>query len=149
MSHEVTVFKRSQFQNAFRWIAFAMVVAMDIACVASTIGHFVSQGFNVVFLGRQVLSYFLLIVCNCAVLPSIILEARKVEILDDSLVIHNLLYTSTMKWTDIRKVSAPLFLKFAIIRTARGFALINKRDVGGFEDLIQIIREKAEAAPKS
>jgi hypothetical protein len=149
MSHELQVYKRSNFQNAFRWVAFAAIVALDIACIASTIQYMMVKGFSIMYFVRQIFGYVLLFVCNAAVLPSIVLEARKVEILDDRLVIHNLLYTTSIPWTDVRKVTSPIWLKFAIIRTPKWFALINKRDVEGFSDLIQIIRDKAEAAPAS
>lgn len=124
-------------------------MALNVACIGSTVQTIATHGLTAKMVMAQLVCYALLFVCNAAILPSVVLEARKVEIFDDKLVVHNLLYTTSIPWSDIRKVTSPIWLKFAIIKTPKWFALINKRDVEGFSDLIQIIREKAEAAPKS
>jgi hypothetical protein len=143
------VFERSGWQNIVRWLALGVILAMDTMCVLSTVQHAMAQGATGAFIGKQLISYVLLFICNCAVLPSIIFEAKRVEAFEDRLVIYNLLYKKTLRWEDIRQVVAPMFLKFAILKTQRFFYLINKRDVERFQDLIQIIRDKAESATKS
>jgi hypothetical protein len=148
MSQQMTVYKRSSLKNAFRWLAFGAIVFLDVTCIAQTISYFATHAVTASMIAKQSFMYLIMFFLNCAILPAVVMEARKVEVLDDKLVIHNLLYTTTIPWTDVRKVSNPIWLKFAIIRTPRFFALINKRDVEGFSDLIQIIREKAEEAPK-
>jgi hypothetical protein len=146
--NQLQVYRRSTFQNAVRWVAFGAIVVLDLSCLWQTVIT-ISYGTNSAHVLKQILAYLILAACQGVIIPMIILEARKVEVLPDKLVVHNLLYTNTVNWSDIKAVIAPIFLKFAIIRTRRWFVLINKRDVEGFSDLIQIIRERAEVAPKS
>ncbi len=136
------VYTRSNWQNFVRWFALAAIVVLDLSCVVSSFQH-IATGPPLAYYGKQLIGYCLLLLCNCVVLPSIILEARKVEVFEDRLVIHNLLYKVTLTWNEIRKIIAPVYLKFAVLRTAKFFHLINKRDVERFHDLIQIIRDKA------
>jgi hypothetical protein len=143
------VFRRGAFHTAFRWVALLIFVGMNIACIAMTVQYISQHGATPQYIGKLFISYLFLMICNVAILPSIILEAQKIEVFDDRLVIHNLLYRTAIQWSDIKKVVAPLYLKFAIIRTPKWFALINKRDVERFSDLIQIIRDKADAASSS
>ena len=150
MSHQnqLQVYRRSSFQNAVRWIAFGAIVVLDLSCIWQTLIT-LSYGANTVRALKQIFAYLIIAACQAVIIPMIVLEARKVEVLPDKLVVHNLLYTNSINWSDIKSVMAPIFLKFAIIRTPRWFVLINKRDVEGFSDLIQIIRDKAEVVPKS
>lgn len=141
-------FERSGWQNFVRWFAFVAIVALDVACIVSTIKHFDAVSAPS-YIGKQAIGYVILVICNMAVLPSILLEARKVEVFTDRMVIYNLLYKSTVRWEEIRKVSTPIYLKFAIIKTPKFFQLINKRDVERFHDLIQIIRDKASSVVTS
>lgn len=139
----IRVFERSTFQDVFRWVAFAFIILLDAGCIMSTLAHF---KMDALFLLRQAIAYILLFACNAFILPTIVLEARKVEVYKDKLIIHNLLYKRTLAWEDIKKVATPMFLKFAILRTPRFVYLINKRDVEHFPDLIQIIRDKTNSS---
>jgi hypothetical protein len=147
--NQLQVYRRSNFQNVVRWIAFGAIVILDLSAVWQTIITLSAGGANIGRFFKQILAYLILVATQAVIIPMIVLEARKVEVLPDKLVVHNLLYTNTIDWSDIKAVIAPIYLKFAIIKTPRWFVLINKRDVEGFSDLIQIIRDKAEVAPKS
>ncbi len=136
------VYTRSRWQNIVRWFAFAAIVTLDASCIISSLMH-IATGPALPYYGKQLIGYCLLLLCNAVVLPSIVLEARKVEVFEDRLVIHNLLYKVTLTWMEVRKVFSPIYLKFAVVHTAKFFHLINKRDVERFHDLIQIIRDKA------
>lgn len=140
-----TIYKRNRWQHLVRFVALGGIMALDFGLLGSGISHHMTKTFTLVQLGKEFLAYFLVLLCNLAVLPSILLEANSVEITDDRLILNNLLFRTCLPWTDITAVIAPIYLKFAIIKTKRFFYLLNKRDINHFQDLINTIREKVGA----
>lgn len=136
------VFQRSTWQNIVRWLAFLLVLALNVACITATVSTIATHGFQAMRALKGLVAYVLLLLGNAVLLPSILFEARRIEVFADRMVIYNLIYKSTVQWSDITGVIAPIYLKFAVIKTQKFFHLINKRDVERFSDLIQIIRDK-------
>ena len=136
------IYKRNRWQHFVRFVAFGGIMALDFGLVGSAISHHLVRTYSMLSLGRELLAYFLVLLCNLVVVPSIVLEAHTVEVTDDRLILNNLLFATSLPWEDIKSVVAPVYLKFAIIKTRKFFYLLNKRDIDGFSDLINTIRQK-------
>jgi hypothetical protein len=141
MSIEPKTYKRPAWKHYIRFAALAMILFVDFGMISSGLRmHFVTHK---VLTGPMILkelfAYILLLVANLTVLPSIVLTASRVDVDAGGLNCQNLLWRTRIAWDDIRSVSAPIWLKFAIIRTQRFFQLVNKRDMSQFNELIQTI----------
>lgn len=140
------IYRRTKWQHFVRFVAFGGVMALDFGLLGSAISHHLVKTYSLASIGKEALAYFLVLLCNMAVLPSILLEANTVEVTDDRLILNNLLFRSALPWSEITSVIAPIYLKFAIIKTKKFFYLLNKRDIEGFPELINTIREKVGEA---
>jgi hypothetical protein len=134
-------FQRPAWKHYIRFAALAMILFVDCGMISSGfrmhfVAHKVLTGQMVL---KEMLAYILLLVANATVLPSIILTASKVEVNSEAMVCQNLLWKARIPWDAVRSVSAPIWLKFAVIRTERFFQLINKKDMSNFNELIQTI----------
>lgn len=128
-----------------RWVAFLFVVLVDVTLVATTVNaHFIRHiPTSTLPLVREFIGFFLIACCHLMVVPSIVLEANKIQVTPERLILDNLIWRAKIKWEDIAAFNAPRILKFAILRTKKFFYLINKRDIERYDDLAEIIRHKA------
>lgn len=128
-----------------RWFAFLFVVVLDATLIASSINAHIVRHVptSTLPLLREAIGFFLVAGCHLMVIPSIVLEANKVEVTPDRLILDNLIWRTKIKWEDITAFNAPRILKFAILRTKKFFYLINKRDIERYDDLADIIVHKA------
>jgi hypothetical protein len=135
-------YQRSRWKHLVRAAAFLFIVFLDVASVGQTIDANVRHHVSTAAMGKEAFLFVMLVIANCLVLPSIALEADRIEVNDESIIIRNLLLKCTINWNEITAVSAPIYLKFAIIKTRRFFQLINKRDIPDFNELMQTIQTK-------
>jgi hypothetical protein len=141
MSIVPKTYKRPAWKHYIRFAALAMILFIDFGMIGSglrmhLVTHKILSGPMIL---KEMLAYILLLVANLTVLPSIVLTASRVDVDPDAMHCQNLLWQTRIPWDDIRSVSAPIWLKFAIIKTQRFFQLINKRDMSHFDELIQTI----------
>ena len=136
------VYQRARWKHVARWLAFLFILMLDLSVVGSTIQAQLTHhtATNLQLMAKMGILYFMILFCNLMVVPSIAMEAYKVEVSDKGLVCYNLLLKCTIAWEEIVSISAPIYLKFAIIRTKRFFQLINKRDIPDFNELMQTMR---------
>lgn len=139
-------FARPRWKHFIRYGALAIVVFVDCGFISSSVRlHVLSHApVTVAILTKEIFGYFLLALTNAMVLPRIIFEADRVDVDDSGIVFHNLLYKRRLPWQQIVAVNAPVYLKFAIIKTTGVFQLINKKDMSGFDELIQTIQTQLE-----
>ena len=143
-------FERAKWKHYVRWFAFLFVLVLDATLVASSINaHFIRHIPTApLSLAREGIGFFLVACCHLMVVPSIVLEANKVEVTPERLILDNLIWRTKIKWEDITAFNAPRILKFAILRTKKFFYLINKRDIERYDDLAEIIEHKAPQLAK-
>jgi hypothetical protein len=149
VSTPTRTYRRARWKHYIRYLALLGLIVVDCSFVSSAIRVITSHTeITVYLLSRLCMIYLIMLLSNLMFLPSIVLESDSVEVGDDGLTMKSLLYTAKVPWSDVKRVTNPLFLKFAIIRTPRFFQLINKRGIEGFDELIQTIQMKAEKASK-
>ncbi len=141
-----TVFSRSRWKHFIRWIIFCFVLFLYISLLLlSYRSHFLlHKG----FLLQEFVVYIMCSLMMLPILPSVVLEVDYVKLEEDGIIFQNLIFKKFVKWEDIRKFTNPLYLKFAIVRTARFVYLLNRRDIPNFDELAEKIREKAINLPK-
>lgn len=139
------VYKRPEWKNVLHWTAFLCCVVFDVSVIFVSIRHhlYTSHAPTMVMLGKELLSYAMTVGLNLLILPSIVFEARSVELREDCLIVRHLVKTSRIPWSDVKSLFDPLLLKFAIIRTPKFFQLINKRDIRNYDELLHTIKVKA------
>lgn len=124
--------------------SFFALMFLDVSIVSLGIRSHIVKHLDLtsVMMLREGTLYLILFFLNCTILPSIVLEANEVEVSDEQVTFRNLVFSQTVKWSDITSVVAPIYLKFAIIRWPGHFQLINKRDITDFDRLLQTIKTK-------
>lgn len=142
------VYQRAVWKHVVHWVFFSILSTFFVAASGELVMN--------VFYGKDpgslnhVLKGALLELMFCGlnmmVIPSLLLEANKVELRQDRLIVWNLIWRSTIPWKDVKSVTNPFYLKFAIIKTPRFFQLINKRDIKEFAELLAIVKAKAHHA---
>jgi Bacterial PH domain len=145
-----TTYQRKRWKHFVRYLALLLVLFADSGFVVPLVRIYTLPHADITpaLILKQCFAYLLFIFCNVAIIPSIVMEADKVEVTDDGLIIHNLLFRRNLRWSDIRSVDVPWYLKFAILKTSGLFQLINKHDMPDFNHLIQTIQTKTEQSPK-
>ena len=139
-------YQRSAWKHIIRWLAFLFIVALDLAVLASMVkSHYIIPPGQTVaqLLLREAIGLSMIGFFHLLILPSIVLEANKVEVTPDRLILDNLLFRSKIKWEDIVAFKQPRILKFAILRTKKFFHLLNRRDLERYDELAETIEHKA------
>lgn len=142
------VFRRPRWKHFVRWFAFLMVLAMDASFVSTSFqAHFIKHiALQPQMLQKEVFGYFLLAVCNMFLLPSMILEVDKVVVMPEKIVLHNLFWRFQEKWTELKRFKEPVFLKFSVLTGRKFLYLINRKDIDGYDTLVETIAHKAPQA---
>ncbi len=78
----------------------------------------------------------------------VIFEVNKVKTDAEAIGMSTLFWKTRIPWDKIIRFDQPPFLKFACLRTARCFYLINKRDISPFGELASVITAKMSSQPK-
>jgi hypothetical protein len=142
---EPRIYKRAAWKNGLHYIAFFACMFFDFTVISVAVQHHILSSAPMApdVLRRELIGGALSVLVNLLVLPSIVFEARRVELRNDFMIVSNLLIPCKVAYGDIKWVYDPFFLKFAIIRTPRFFQLINKRDIKEFHELLHTIKVKA------
>jgi hypothetical protein len=138
------VFQRRRWKHFLRWFAFLMVILMDAGFVNTSIQvHLVRHW---AFMPKEILGYVLLALLNMFLLPSMVLEVDKVIVKPDKIFLHNLIWHFEEKWDELKSFKEPPFFKFAMLAGKKFLYLINKKDIQGYETLVETIEHKAPQA---
>ena len=138
-------FLRARWKHYTRWVAFLLLAVIDFGFVGSAI-HYQGNSLQVLAvanLARASLAIFMIILCNLFVLPSIVMEVDSIQVNADGIVICGLVFWSKERWDDLSLFIAPIWLKFAILKGKFFYYLINKRDIGNYAELSEILCHKA------
>jgi hypothetical protein len=136
------VYRRPAWKNITRWLAFIMIIVLDSALIGSSVRS--HQSLGVLLSVKELLSYLIILLLNALVIPSIVFEIDSIVIESDGMIFKNLLFSTKEKWENLISVYSPIYLKFAILRGSKFIYLINKRDLGNFDELMKTIYQKAK-----
>lgn len=141
---KTATYGRRAHHHWLRMLALLALAFMDVSIVSLELRNYFLL--HIVFTGKALLHritlYIIFIFLNITILPSIVLEANRVEISDERITFRNLLFSQSVKWSEITSVVTPFYLKCAIVRWPGWFQLINKRDILDFDQLLQTIKTK-------
>jgi hypothetical protein len=145
----IGTYKRARWKHYSRFVALAGLGLIDAMMVLTAIHSAeIHPLVTPAAIAKECVTVGVLMLCNLFVLPSIVLEADKVQLSTDKVSLWNLLWKTDINWQEIKTIVAPAYLKFAIVNTENAFYLINKRDVEGFDELLHTMRDKTGAQTK-
>lgn len=138
-------FQRARWKHIVRLFGLFIVVTLNISLVLSNLRLMMSYRMD---LGHALFSFAILIVLDVLFLLPTIFEVDSVVVTPDSLNLNALLWRAKLPWSQVLSCNKPTYLAFAIVKTARCFYLINKRDIPDFADLLETIRFQLEKEQK-
>lgn len=89
--------------------------------------------------GAEIFHLICVVVIDLYMVPSVIFEVDSIEVNETGLVIKNLLWKSTPTFAEVKSFEVRQFFVWAILKTARCFYLINRRDIPNAEELIVLL----------
>jgi hypothetical protein len=135
-------FRRGAFHHFVRWgMLLAVLTLLGMLLLTSYKSHvLMHNGFQL----KELVGYCVcLFMMGVMILPSVVLEVNYIKTGLENIVFHNLLFRRTERWENITQVIDPRYLKFVIVRTKNFVYLLNRRDIGNFDKLVETIKEKA------
>lgn len=134
------VFTRAAWKHVMRYVGAFILIMLNIAMVMSTIQlHAQNRALDA---GREIFSFLVVFAFDVTILLPILMEVHGVEIKPDSIVFRTLWGNRQYLWGQIRGFSNPVYLNYVVMRTGCWIYLINKRDIGQIDELVQIIQGK-------
>jgi Bacterial PH domain len=132
-------YKRSRWRHGSNVLKVLIIVILNIGLVGSAIDRH-NQGFPLKW-QQELLTGIFVLFCDVTILIPTILEADAVTISDDKITIKCLFFKRSIAWTEITEFRSPNYVRIATLRTRRGFYLLNKRTLPGYEQLEKTIRQ--------
>lgn len=137
------VYKRAGWKHYVRYFAASTLFLLNVAITMSFIErmgrHHAMDPFKEIFFFG-----FVLFIDIFMLLP-LIFETNRVETDAEGIKMTTLLWKTRVPWDKVLRFEQPQFLKFAILRTAKCFYLLNKRDLKPYFELASIIISKTSA----
>ena len=142
----ITEFKRGPWPRLFRWVGVGVILALHSGIIMTSYHSHVGLGRAVSI--KECIVYVMLLFMTAVLVPQIVFEVDSVRADADGLRIRNLFLSFHEKWADLKSFYDPPWLKFAVLRGAKFFYFLNKRDLNDFDRLEQTIKEKAPQLPQ-
>jgi hypothetical protein len=136
---EVT-YKRAFWKHVYRWILFIPLVGLNIAMPMSLIERI--SNFRVINPLFELAYFGVLFLFDLYFLPVCLFEVNSVTVRGEELIVANLLWKVKLTKKDIVGLQMPKMLASVILKTARGFYLINKADIPNVDELLTLIGQK-------
>jgi hypothetical protein len=114
-----------KFHRLWRALGFVLMLGLNIGIV----GGDLMGGAAYVRLSwqREAISLLLLVFFNALVLFPIVFEAWFVKADKDKIELKTMFWRTSKRWDEVTDFKNPVYLKLAMLRTGRGFYLLNKR----------------------
>ncbi len=145
LSDELPSFRRKGRKNLVRYFYLLVLLGLNISMPMSMIER--AQHKLSVDFGSEVFLLVFIFCLDAVMLPSLFFEVKGVIVAADSLTIETLFGRHVIANEDIVSLKLPKFLVWAVLRTKRGFYLINRRDIPDFEELLSLMAPKLTPGP--
>lgn len=139
-TEELPSFRRKARKSLVRYFYLLILLGLNISMPMSMIER--AQHNMAVDYGAEVFLLVFIFGLDVVMLPSLLFEVNGVIVGKDSLIIETLFGRHTIADSDIVSLKLPTFLVWAVLRTKRGFYLINRRDIPNFDELASLMAPK-------
>lgn len=127
-------YARARWRHWFRIVTVVILIGLNIALLGSSIQSYLRGEPRP--LGLELLSYSVVLLFDVIILFPSLVEADRVELTDEGIIVRTLFWKSTIGWSKIRSLRKPEYLTYAILRTPRAFYFIRKPDFKEFDDFM-------------
>jgi hypothetical protein len=134
------VFRRGIFKHLLRYFYLLMLVGMSVSMPMSMIER--AQLHQHIDLGSELFLLLFIVGINILILPSAFFEVNGIIVKADGLKIETMLLPVTVPFDQIISLTVPNYLVWALLRTKRGFYLINRRDIANLDQLYSLLAPK-------
>ena len=134
------VFRRRLFKHLLRYFYLLMLLGLTVSMPMSLIERV--QLHHHIDLGSELFLLLFILGINLLILPSAFFEVNGIILNDDGLKIETMLLPVKVSFDQIVSLTVPNYLNWAILRTKRGFYLINRRDISNFNELYGLLAPK-------
>lgn len=141
---EAVVFRRKTFKRIIRYFYLLMLTGLVVSLPMSMIERH-QHHLSIDFKAEAFLLVFILAM-NVLILPSSLFEVHAVIVKNDGLRLETMFAPVDIAYDDIVAFKLPPYLIWAVLRTKRGFYLINKRDIGNFDQLLGFLAPRLPAS---
>ena len=133
----MVTYQRARWKHWVRYFGLTIMVFLNISMIMSNLElHYRHRPLA---LGQELASYGIVFFFDLAILMPLIFEVDTVRITSDRVILSTLLWRAKLRWEEIVAFNNPIWLAFAVLRTRSCFYLINKHDVGPWDELLQTI----------
>jgi hypothetical protein len=134
---EAVVFRRKTHKRLVRYFYLLMLTGLIVSLPMSMVERH-QHNLPIDLRAEAFLLVFILLM-NILILPSSLFEVHAVIIKEDGLALETMFAPVDILYSDIISFKMPSYLVWAFLRTKRGFYLINKRDIGNFDQLLSFL----------
>lgn len=134
------VFRRRLFKHCLRYFYLLMLCGLSVSMPMSFVER--AQLHQHIDVGSELFLLLFIVGINALILPSAFFEVNGIIFSNDGLKIETMLLPVKVKFDDIVSLTAPNYLVWAVLRTKRGFYLINRRDITNFNELYGLLAPK-------
>ena len=134
------VFRRRIFKHLLRYFYLFMLIGLSVSMPMSMIER--AQLHHQIDLGSELFMLLFIVGINVLILPSAFFEVNGIIFKDDCLKIETMLLPVTVPFDHIVSLTVPNYLVWAVLRTKRGFYLINRRDIANLDELFSLLAPK-------
>ncbi|MBP9094756.1 hypothetical protein KBI23_27300 [bacterium] len=134
------VFRRRIFKHLLRYFYLLMLVGLSVSMPMSMIER--AQLHHHIDLGSELFLLLFIVGINALILPSAFFEVNGIIVRADCLKIETMLLPVTVPFDQIVSLTVPKYFVWAVLRTKRGFYLINRRDIANLDELFSLLAPK-------
>lgn len=139
LSH-LPAFRRKARKHYVRYFYLLVLLFLNISFLMSMIER--AQHRLYVDFGSEAFLLVFILGLDCVMLPSLLFEVNAVLVREDALIIETMFGSRTVFYGDIVSMTMPKYLVWAVLRTKRGFYLINRREIPDFDQLLALLAPK-------
>jgi hypothetical protein len=134
------VFRRRLIKHLLRYFYLLMLVGLTVSMPMSLIER--AQLHHHIDLGSELFMLFFILGINILILPSAFFEVHGIIFSEDGLKIETMFFPVRVPFDQIVTFAVPNYLIWAVLRTKRGFYLINRKDIANFDELYGLLAPK-------
>ncbi|CAN5177470.1 hypothetical protein BH11CYA1_BH11CYA1_15690 [soil metagenome] len=134
------IFRRRLFKHLLRYFYLLMLFGLTVSMPMSFVERL--QLHQHIDLGSELFLLVFIVGINALILPSAFFEVNGIVFSDEGLKIETMLLPVKVRFDEIVSLAVPTYLVWAVLRTKRGFYLINRRDIANFNELYGLLAPK-------
>ena len=135
---------RLRRKHYMRLFFFFCLFLLNAASLLSLINRLVDH--RAVQVSAELFHFLCVFVIDIYMVPSVIFEVDELTVREDGLTVKALLWQRHLRFEQVVSFQNHKNFLWAILRTARCFYLINKRDMKNFDQLVEILDSRLPSA---